>query len=106
MKRTTLASLLVAAVLGQVGAGQDADRRADQRRASTVMIRLPKIGVEQAAGRARRRRHLGEDRERQAAEALRTSRTPRIQTSQPRPKAVAASDRVIGDRRCARRRPA
>ena len=34
------------------------------------MIRLPMIGVEQAAVGAGRRRHLGEDLERQAAEAL------------------------------------
>ena len=45
MKRTTLRERVVPAVLGQVGAGEDADRRADERSPARVMIRLPTIAL-------------------------------------------------------------
>ena len=44
-KRTTDGEPVVAAIFGQVGAGQDADRRADQRPPATVMIRLPTMAL-------------------------------------------------------------
>ena len=50
----------VAAVFGHVGAGQDADRRAD-RHTQARHDQAADDGVEQAAVGARRRRHLGED---------------------------------------------
>ena len=59
----------VAAVLGHVGAGQHAERRAEQHREHGE-DQAADDRVEQAAGAARRRRHLGEHRERQSAHAL------------------------------------
>ena len=69
MKRTTMVEPVVAAVFGHVGAGQDADRRAD-RDGEDRQDQAADDRIEQAAGGAGRRRHLGEDREREAAEAL------------------------------------
>ena len=61
--------LVVAAVFGHIGAGENADRRADRDR-EHGQHQAADDGVEQAAGRAGRRRHLREYRERQPAEAL------------------------------------
>ena len=52
MKRTTEVSLLMASILGHVGAGQHADRRAD-RDADHRHDETADDGIEQAAGAAR-----------------------------------------------------
>ncbi|KAG1438083.1 hypothetical protein G6F57_019993 [Rhizopus arrhizus] len=57
------------AVFRQVGAGQDADRRADQR-AHARHDHAAEDRVDQAAGLPRRRRDLGEQRVRQRGRAL------------------------------------
>ena len=64
-----LGELRVAAVLGHVGAGEDADRRADDD-AHHGQDQAADDGVGEAAGAARRRRVLGEDRQREAGEAV------------------------------------
>ena len=69
MKRTTMVSLRVAPILGHVGAGQHAERRAEQHREHGE-DQAADDRVQQPAGAARRRRHLGEDREREPAHAL------------------------------------
>ncbi len=59
----------VAAVFGEIGAGEDADRRGE-READRRDDQAADDRVEQAAHDAGRRRHLGEYVERQAAKAL------------------------------------
>ena len=95
MKRTTRGQFVVAAVFGHVGAGEDAERRADQHR-DRGHDQAADDRVEQAAGRAGRRRHFGEHRERQAAEAF-PQQHARISTSQERPNAVARIGEAHGD---------
>ncbi len=51
------------------------------------MIRLPTMAVQQAAVRAGRRRHLGEHRQREAAEALAEQRARGSAPATPRPTA-------------------
>ena len=67
------AELGVSAILGHVGAGQDTDRRADDDRQDGDHDRADD-GVQQAAGRAWRRRVLGEDRQREPAHSLENQR--------------------------------
>ena len=60
---------VVAAIFSHVGAGQNAERRADQHR-DDRHHQAAGDRIEQTAGRPRRRRHFGEDRKREAAEAF------------------------------------
>ena len=63
--------------------------------ASATISSAADDGVGQAAAVGlRRRRHLGEQRQRQAGDAQVERSSTRIQTSQNRPKAIAASDSV------------
>ena len=65
MKRVMGASAAALAEFGEVGAGQDADRRADQD-AEAVITEAAGDGVEQTAGAAGRRSHLREHHRRRA----------------------------------------
>ena len=69
MKRVALPSQPLLAVLGQIDAGQDADRRAEQGRPRHHHERAEDRVGEPAGLRLRRRRHLGEERQAQAADA-------------------------------------
>ena len=58
MKRVAGASQPSPAELGQVDAGQDADRRADQRGAAPTIMTEPTMALSSPPVTARRRRHL------------------------------------------------
>ena len=45
-KRTTKAKLVWRAIFRQIGAGEQADRRAQRHRASTLITTLPKMALE------------------------------------------------------------
>ena len=60
---------LIAAIFGEIGAGQNPDRGADQHR-QRRQDQAADDRVEQPAVRTGRRRHLGEDAQRQPGHAL------------------------------------
>ena len=72
--------LLVPAVFGQLGAGENADRRADQH-GDQAHQADPTMALRNPPPAHRRRRRLGQQRWPEDRQALRTTRCPRISAS-------------------------